>query len=195
VPSCVTCNRGFSLDEQYFWVLLGQISPSPTMAGKVASGGAIDRTLERSPLLDERLIRMIEPDEDGARVLIKPEIERVHRVISKLAIGLFFLRYGGAPPADLVHVVGAYPYTMDDLRPEPVFISTFTQRFRHKRWHHVQRQVFSYIFVRHPKHSGKLWCVMDFHETLWGVAEMPNPKSRRVGNRGQLPLFPSARAA
>lgn len=195
VPCCLRCNRGFSLDEQYFWVLLGQISPAPTMVAKVAAGGIIDRTLQRSPALDERLIRSLEPDEDGGRISIKVEIDRVHRVIKKLATGLFVVRYGRVPSPGSIRVIGAYPYRLSDERPLPVFISTFTERFRQKQWKHVQPKVFSYIFVRHPRSSSKIWCVMDLHQTLWGVAEMPNPQSVKIRTQRQLWLFPDLNAA
>lgn len=189
VPCCLRCNRGFSLDEQYFWVLLGQISPAPTMVAKIESGGIIDRTLQRSPGLEESLIQSLEIDKNG-HTLIKVEHNRLNRVVRKIATGLFAIKYGRIPMLESANVIGTFPYTSNDERPIPVFLSTFNERFHQKRWRHVQRKVFSYIFVRHPRSNAKIWCIMDFHQTLWGVVELPNPQSAKMMARRQLCLFP-----
>jgi hypothetical protein len=180
VRSCLDCNHGASLDEQYFLVLLGQISTSPFIVEKLAPGGQIDRTLTRSPALDERLLSALSVDEDSGRIVIEPEHARVHRVIRKMAIGLFVLRYGWAPAPEFVGPISVHPYNIRDQRPPHHFIATFTERFRAKRWRRVQAGVFSYIFVRDPMHSGKVWCVMDIYDCLWAVVQLPNPKSKKA---------------
>jgi hypothetical protein len=189
VAGCEPCNCGFSLDEQYFLVLLGQIGNSQTITAKVAPGGVIHRALTRAPALDERIFQALESDDEDGRILIRPEINRIRRVIRKIALGLFVLRYGRVPALDSVRPVNAYPYNLEDQRPAPYFIATFTERFRSKQWKHIQRGVFSYIFVRDPSSSSRVWCVMDFHQTLWGVAHLPNPKSVKVRNDKQLWLL------
>ncbi|MGH8004694.1 MAG: hypothetical protein ACRECJ_08225 [Limisphaerales bacterium] len=188
VSCCLKCNQGFSFDEQYFLILLGQIGTSSTIKAKVSSGGVIDRTLSRAPALDRRLFESLEIDEDG-RIVIHPEYERINRVIKKIAIGLFALRYGRVPASNVVGPVGAYPYNIEDQRPLPFFIATFTERFRSKQWQDTQPKVFSHIFVRDPQSSSKVWCVMDFHQTLWGVVHLPNPKSVKTKSDRQLWLF------
>ena len=188
VPSCEKCNTGFSLDEQYFLILLGQIGLTNALLQKTEMGGVIDRTLERAPKLDERLIASLETDEDG-RILVRPEIARVNRVIQKVGLGCFILRYGRIPRLEKLVPVAAYPYAMREERPAPLFVATFTERFRSKRWNHVQRGVFSYIIVRDPMTSRRLWCVMDFYETLWGVVHFPNPKSVQARQDRQLWLL------
>lgn len=190
VPSCVRCNHNASLDEQYFLVLLGQVSPSPAIAAKNSPGGVIDRTLTRSPALEERLLQSLGVDEESGSIFIQPETERVNRIVKKIATGLFALRYGRAPLSEQVGPIGLYPYLPSDNRPLPYFIATFTERFKSKQWKTVQRGVFSYIFVRDPKHSGKVWCVMDIYQSLWGVVHFPNPKSAKIRINAQLWLFP-----
>lgn len=194
VRSCVSCNRGASLDEQYFLVLVGQISTSPLIAEKLAPGGQIDRTLSRSPALEERLLQALSVDEESGRIHIQPEHERVHRVVRKIAIGLFVLRYGWAPSPDFVGPAGVYPYNIHDRRPPQYFISTLTERFRSKRWHTVQRGVFSYIFVRDLKHSGNVWCVMDLYDCLWAVVPLPNPKVKKMRLEPSRWLFDELRS-
>lgn len=190
VPSCIRCNQGASLDEQYFLVLIAQISLSPALLSKIAEGGIIDRALARSPALEERLLKSLEVDEEDGRVLIKPEMGRVQNVVRKIATGLFAIRYGKVPDPKRIGPIGVYPYQVRDDRPAAYFISTFTERFRSKQWKSAQSGVFSYIFVRDPKSSSKVWCVMDIHQTLWGVVHFPNPKSAKIRVDQQLWLFP-----
>ncbi len=191
VPSCEQCNNSHSGDEQYFLVLLGQIGASRTISAKVDTEGVIDRTLKRAPLLDERILRALEVDGESGRVLIRPETERVRRIIAKIARGLFVLRYGRVPAISSVGPVDAFPSSVDNQRPLPYVVAVFNERFRAKRWQHVQRDVFSYIFVRDPGSNSRVWCIMDFHDTLWGVTHLPNPKSVRMRNVRQLWLYPN----
>ena len=153
VPCCSRCNSKFSLDEQYFLILLSQIGASPTLAAKVESGGAIDRALSRRPAW------------------------HICAALQKVS-GL-----GGRFTGSGISLQHKRP------RPLPFFIGTFTARFRTKQWQHVQRGVFSYIIVRDPMHSSTLWCIMDFHETLWGVAHLPNPRSVQARQNRQLWLL------
>lgn len=190
VPSCRACNNGASLDEQYFLALLGHVSFSPSIEAKLAPGGLIDRTLLSSPALEERLLKALEIDEKTGNPVIKPEIHRVNRVVRKVATGLFALRYGRVPAHGEVGQVALYPYRPKDFRPLPYFVATFTERFKSKPWRHVQAETFSYIFVRDPRHNGKLWCVMDIYQSLWGVVHFPNPKNAKVRINQQLWLFP-----
>jgi hypothetical protein len=191
VPCCRKCNHGFSLDEQYLLVLLAQIGISSSLVSKVEQGGEVDRTLTRAPALDERIFRSLETDEEG-RILIKPEIARVQRIIQKIALGLYVLRYDRVPALSSMVPVGAYPFSISEGRPAPYFIATFTERFRAKRWTIAQPTIFSHIFVRDPRSSSRVWCVMDFHQTLWGVVHCPNPKSIKVRSDRQLWLASEA---
>lgn len=190
VPSCAKCNAGFSLDEQYLLVLLTEISTQHTLTAKRADGGTVNRALMRAPALQERFFKALQFDDEGA-IVIRPEFDRVNRVIQKIGLGLFVLRYNRIPRLSDVWPVAAYPYDVRDDRPVPLFISTFTERFRSKQWRHIQKGVFSYIIVRDPLHSEKVWCVMDFHQTLWGVAHFPNPRSVKARRNEQLWLFDS----
>ena len=185
---CQECNNGFSLDEQYFLTVLGQIGTSPTLVNKVEEGGQIDRALTHSPALDERIIQSLETSEDG-QITLRPETQRIHRVIRKIALGLFVHRYAKVPSWDAITPVAAYPYNIEDQRPAPFFVATFTERFRSKTWTHVQRGIFSYIVVRDPAQYSKYWCIIDFHQTLWGVSQFPNPRSIPSCQKQQLWLF------
>jgi hypothetical protein len=189
VPCCRSCNNEASLDEQYFLVLLSHVADSPSMEAKLVPGGIIKRTLNQAPALEERLLRALDVDEETGNPVIRPEMQRVNRVVKKIATGLFVLRYGRVPAVDQIARAALYPYKPNDERPLPYFIATFTERFKSKQWSTVQPGAFSYIFVRDPQHSGKVWCVMDIFQSLWGVVHLPNPKKARVRAVPQLWLF------
>ena len=190
LPACSKCNRGFSLDEEYFIVLLSQIGTSRSLQDRIVEGGSVDRALERNHNLDDRITSALYPDE-GGRVMIQPEIDRVNRVIRKIILGLYVLRYGQVPPLDSVVGVEAYPYNIDEMRPADAFVATHTERFQPKRWKAVQKGIFSYIFVRTDKSSSHYCCVVDLHANIWGVGYVPIPKqkfSRHATAAGQLEL-------
>lgn len=189
VPSCLGCNRGASKDEEYFLALIAQVSLSPHIAAKLAPGGSIDRAFVRSPALEELFLASMGVDEETGKPFIRPNFSRVGRVVKKIAVGLFALRYGWVPPAEDVGAAQLYPYELRDDRPLPYFISTFTEGFQSKRWKSVQVGVFSYIFVRDPMHSGTVWCVVDIHRSFWGVVHLPRARRGQVRSNRQLSLF------
>jgi hypothetical protein len=175
VPSCARCNQGWSQDEQYVLALLSQIGTSQVLTNKLATGGVVDRALRRRPLLERRLHDALQTDEEG-RILIAAELDRVHKVVSKIAQGLYVLRYKSNPGLARFSVRGVYPYNIREDRPAPVFVSTFTERFKPKIWETVQKGIFSYIFVRNPSTGPALWCILDVHSTLWAVIGAVSPK-------------------
>ena len=189
VPSCLDCNRGASKDEEYFLALIAQVSLSPFISAKLESGGTLDRAFTRSPAFEQLFLDAMGVDEDTGKPFIRPVLPRVTRVVKKIAVGLFALRYGWAPPLEEVRPANLFPYELRDDRPLPYFISTFTERFQPKRWQTVQPGVFSYIFVRDPNHSGTVWCLMDFHRSFWGVVHFPRSRAGKVRSNRQLHLF------
>jgi hypothetical protein len=106
VPSCSSCNAGFSLDEQYFVVLLTQVGVAPTLFRKQGPEGSITRALQKAPALKRRIFNSLASDEETGAILIRPELRRVHRVIQKIGLGLFVLRYNRVPrPGELARDV------------------------------------------------------------------------------------------
>ena len=186
-PACAACNRSFSLDEEYLLVLLSQIGTCLSLENKIAEGGCVDRALKSSPRLDERIIRSLKTGDDGV-VYIVPEHQRVNRILGKIALGLYVKRYSRVPDLDDFKPLGMFPYNIKDLRPAPIFISTYAERFYTKRWKAIQQGVFSYIFVREPSSGGRLLCIMDFHATAWGVISVPltSPSSKEKNLQRKL---------
>jgi hypothetical protein len=83
--SCIKCNTGFSADEEYVACLIecviqGTTKPTPKFRDKVA------RTLTARPSIAAR-IEKGKQSEINETILWQPEMDRVHRVIVKLAQG------------------------------------------------------------------------------------------------------------
>ena len=94
VPSCTECNSAPSLDEQYVAslievVLCGTTDPSRLHRDKIA------KTLEHAPALKERLDQAATVHNGGYAV--RPELERVDRVLEKIARGLWHFDNVDAP--------------------------------------------------------------------------------------------------
>ena len=94
VESCSACNESASLDEQYVACLIevalrGNTDPDDLQRPKVA------RTLRRDPALRARLARA-KFDVDGY-IEFQPETERVIRVLTKMARGLWYFEHAEAP--------------------------------------------------------------------------------------------------
>ena len=95
VEVCVTCNRSFSLDEEYTVAFLGSVlagSTDPTNPSNPAAG-----ILARNPKLRSRIERYkteYRTVGGGTQIAWKPELERVNRVVVKNARGHVFFEYG-----------------------------------------------------------------------------------------------------
>lgn len=182
VPACQSCNAGWSLDEQYMAVVLAQVGHHPHLMEKVEPGGSIDRTLAASPGLDETVTNALKVAEDG-RVWFQPDISRITRVIAKLAYGLFCLKYGhGAALKDFsVHWLAG---PGEEIPQHLVAAHWVWPGIRRKRRTLVQKGVFSFLFAQSwMAGDPPLYCMMDFHETIFAAVSCPAPVGRRADKR------------
>ncbi|EMQ4855075.1 hypothetical protein AAIB78_000198 [Morganella morganii] len=96
IEICKECNTSFSLDEEYFIILLSCIN-SGTTEPSAQKNPKIQRALIRNPSLMARLeaSKQFRVDENGEKQIIwQPEIDRIHRIILKNARGHAFYEYG-----------------------------------------------------------------------------------------------------
>lgn len=168
VPSCQPCNQNASLDEQYFLLFLGQVSISSSIGTQASLGGAIDRALTRAPALEELILQSLSVDEATGRPVISPNMDRLNRVVQKIAIGLFVRHYGRIRSTDKIGPIGVFPYenSVEGLVAQLVALAG---GINSKRWEVVQLGIFSYIFVLDPQLRGKIWCLMEIDRSLWGT--------------------------
>jgi hypothetical protein len=189
VWACAECNQGASRDEQYLLTLISHVSSAASLSARIDEGGSVDRAFDHDATLEEELLRSLEVDPQTGRVFVNVDLRRVERVLRKIARGLFVLRFGRAVPAQQLGRAALYPYDMEDTRPPGLFRLTFTERFAPKGWTVVQPGVFSYTFVRAFGGDG-VSCVMNLHNALWGVVDMPHPLHAKPLGGAQGWLFP-----
>jgi hypothetical protein len=191
VPACSTCNNSFSTHEEYLLNILVGISSNPTLTRKIEVGGNVYRAWQRSDKLKNRIYDSIQKDENG-RIYIKPEHERVRKVLEKNALGLYYHRYKVSAKLESFKCTGVYPYEIIDTRPAEVVLLTNDDKFMPKRWTSIQKNVFDYIVVRDWRRGNKYSMIFNIHNTLWALIEIPFPNYRKrklKTNLYQLNLF------
>lgn len=109
VEVCTPCNKGFSLDEQYFVAFLGAV-----LAGSTEPGTGMISPSARILSENEKLRARIErsrsetPTHEGRTIITwTPEVERVNRVLVKNARGHAFFEYGEPMLREASHVWAA----------------------------------------------------------------------------------------
>ncbi|MFV8465381.1 hypothetical protein [Flavobacterium sp. LB1P62] len=191
IPACQICNNSFSLDEEYFLNVLATLSESGPLVTRTESGGKIYKSRERNSTLYKRLLNSLVQEEDG-RTYFKPEIDRLKRVIEKYAFGIYYNKYEKHAPLNLFKCVGFYPFQAEETRPSEIVLLTHSEKFKLKKWIHIQENVFSYIVVRDWRRNNKLTMIFHVHNTAWCVIQIPYPTSNKWNKRnieGQFKIF------
>lgn len=178
-------------------IALSHVGFTATLRSKLDEGGQVDRALERNERLDERIQQSLEPG-PGNRIYFKPERNRIDNVASKIALGLYVLRYRKFPRLDQFGPVEIHHHLEDGLIEGQHFVSTSTgrvplatinSRFEFKPWTVIQSGVFAYIFVRtwfQYRLPNKLTCLMVFHGTLLVAVGCPWPSGGRGSPRQRV---------
>ncbi|MET4084021.1 hypothetical protein ABIB40_003994 [Pedobacter sp. UYP30] len=191
IDACAKCNHSFSFDEEYFLNVLTTLSESPNLRARTEPGGSIYKSRTRSSKLFERLLKSIKQDDDG-RTYLRPETERLKKVIEKNAFGLYYHKYDKIPSLNSFKCVGFYPFNAEETRPEEIILLTHTEKFLPKKWTHIQEDVFSYIVVRDWRRNNQLTMIFHIHNTAWCVIKISFPTSNKWNKRsieGQYQLF------
>lgn len=196
IPACKRCNQSFSLDEEYFLNVLCEISSNTDLLAKKSPNGNVYKARLRSPKLNNRIESSLCIRDDG-RVMFQTEFIRIKRVIEKIALGLYFSCYKRKSDIKLFNCSGFYAFEVEETRPADIFMLTYSEIFKIKKWHHLQKNVFSYIIVRDWRRENKLSMIIQFHNTAWAIVEIPYPSSNtgrsstkiRCPNISQLELF------
>ena len=191
IPACLKCNQSFSLDEEYFLNVLVTLSENPILQARTQPGGKIYKSRQRSTKLYDRLIKSLVQDDDG-RTYFRPEVDRLKKVIEKNALGLYYHKYGKLPSLNSFDCIGFYPYNAEETRPHEVIMLTHTEKFKPKKWTHIQENVFSYIVVRDWRRNNQLTMIFHIQNTAWCVIKIPFPTSDKWTKRkieGQYQLW------
>lgn len=173
VAACLECNRSFSRDEEYFLLVLSQITNSHQLLA------AAEKILDRSAGLGARLLNSLVV-EQGLKVSVNVDQERMARVVQKIACGLVAFRY-----RSLIRLNAVGPVIISPHQP-PIewMVRAHTEHFQAKRWENIRRGVFSFMFV---KYESRLSCLMKFYEVLFAVVHLPAIAAHRVRRRAENP--------
>lgn len=188
VPSCQLCNQSFSKDEEYFINILSEIATNRTLRQKLEVGGSIYNARIRRPKLGERIDRS-KTEGENKIIYITPEFERLALIVEKISRGLYMIKYKKGSPVHTFNCIGIYPFNIEDQRPADIFLLTYSEKFKSKRWNIIQRGVFSYIVVRDWRRENRLSMIMNFHDTVWAVVAIPFPSNNKFFKEGILKLI------
>lgn len=193
IPACKKCNQSFSLDEEYFINVLTEISNNPNLIARKLEGGNVYKARKRSPKLKFKMEESYFQDETG-KIYFRTEQDRIKKVIEKNALGLYYHKYKKKALLKSFNCNGFYPFENEETRPAEIFMLTYSEKFKIKKWIHIQPNVFSYIVVRDWTRNNKLTMIFHIHNTVWCVIEIPYPTSKRINsniktNQKQLTLF------
>jgi hypothetical protein len=153
---------------------------------KKQSGGSVYSARERSIGLKKRIEDSLIQGEDG-KIYFQSENDRIKRVIEKNSFGLYFHKYKKLSPLRNFNCVGFYPFSVEETRPAEVFLLTYTERFKPKRWTTIQKNVFSYIVVRDWRRENQLTMILHLHNSAWCLIELPYPHRKiKANNEGRV---------
>lgn len=158
---------------------------------KVAPGGKVDRMLARNRKMEEEFVQA--SGVEGGRIYIQPEMRKIQRVVRKIAFGLYVNRYGRCKVPYLNDFKIMLLSHISQEEASRILVMAHTERFQPRRWTHIQRGIFSYMFVRNWVWGdyGRLVCLFKMHETLLAAVVCPDLKSkgRKQDSSGQQKLF------
>lgn len=120
VPCCNACNRGYSMDEEYFrLIIVGLLCHSADADQQF--DGPLSRSMDRLPGLEDLMFGSLTAASD--QVLLDLDYVRVFRIADKIARGLSFAVLGACYPAH-------EPYSIDFSEVDsPSAVQTFGPDF------------------------------------------------------------------
>lgn len=92
VPTCESCNHSFSLDEQYLFYFIDFLNSVEENEGNSIRELA-ERTYEHNKSLEDRMFNSIKVD-NNEEPYFKFEVERINKVVLKIARCLFYFHDG-----------------------------------------------------------------------------------------------------
>jgi len=192
IPSCEKCNKSFSLDEEYFINVLVEISTNPALLSKKDVNGSVYRARQRSIKLKKRIESSLLTGNDG-RIYIKPEYERIEKIIEKNALGLYYRKYKLVLRLKDFRCSGIFPADIFNHQPTEIYLLTLGDKsFMPRKWTIIQDGVFSYVITKDFRRNNKAIMIFNIHNTIWTVIDIPYPNYRirkAKINKGQMELF------
>jgi hypothetical protein len=187
VPCCDSCNGAWSKDEQYFKIALSFMGGNIDLDGMHDEDRFTHKTLSNPKAfgLDDTILNSLGVDEFD-RPYFSPDLQRLHRVLEKIAFGLCELRGWQTTGAsfnticlDRLSELLAGPTTADYL------LAIFQKS--QQTWNVVQPSVFEYILFRRADYaSGTAYCALRFYSSIAAIVALDS--LREVDWNGALVL-------
>jgi hypothetical protein len=181
VPACKDCNKGFSLDEQYFRDHIVALTTGKSLTADYIFDSVIKKSVRRRPALAiEMFSRMSVVDYYsphgvylGKRTAVQmPEItwERIFRILTKTTKGLFYYHFKTVIPDNFVikHIqIFDDTFKKNDLSG---LLSTITWQIP------KYDNVFRYGFAKVPELVDSVW-LSDYYQNAGFMTFVRDPKN------------------
>lgn len=174
VPSCLSCNHSFSLDEEVFRNFLVHMCMKKSLTASALMDTKIKRSIIARPNMAKKAMEKMELVNYyhkgiylGKKTAIKLEDsdwKRYFNVLSKIIKGLHFTEFKKIVPGDMKieHVVGNNNLTQR-LLPE----------LKKLKWNTVNKDVFSYGYSGFDENLCSVW-VTEFFKNIYFMSYVLN---------------------
>jgi hypothetical protein len=175
VPSCSACNATWSMDEQYLKLALSFMDCNFELDAMHDEDGFTNKTLSHPEAcgLDDAILNSIGVDELG-KPFLAPNMQRLHRVLEKTALGLCELRGWQTTGVSFTTVCFDRFSELPSGRTNAgghSAIFVLSQR----TWNVVQHNVFEYALYRLTNDAqGSAYCALHFYDSITAIVALSN---------------------
>jgi len=165
VPSCLSCNKSFQKDEDFFRQFYASMLMDRSPEAKKLMDGEVSRSILRTPALGRQMFSQMKLVDAYTRSgLYKGKMTmysisdsdkvRINRVVNKIIKGLFFHEFSQILPEEwVIKIVWITPkiekeQKLDEMAKEP-------------RWKVIKEDTFAYWVNNVPKTFQSIW-LLDF---------------------------------
>jgi hypothetical protein len=173
VPSCYSCNKGFQLDDDYFWMIMhtrmetgGHAELNKTKAKFITSLNRKESARYKRAILNSLFSTELVTKSGlyvGRATAFRVKGKRLNRVASRIVKGLFYHEKGFRLPDDCEALAFADPLTMND---DPEVINRMVSFMLTKPEKVIGDNVFSYRYYFHEEEEYTSAWLMVFYESM-----------------------------
>lgn len=173
VPSCDTCNNGFQMDDDYFWMIMhtrmetgGHTELTKTKARFVASLNRKESARYRRAILNSMFSAELVTKSGlyvGTATAFRVNGDRLNRVANRIVKGLFYQEKGFRLPDKCEAVAFADPLTMND---DPDVVNRIVSFMLTKPEKVIGNNVFSYRYYFHEEEEYTSAWLMIFYGSM-----------------------------
>ena len=181
VPSCASCNGGFQLDDDYFWMIMhtrmetgGHPELTRTKAKFISSLNRMESARYKRAILNSMFLAELVTKSSlyvGTATAFRVDGERLNKVASRIIKGLFYYEKGFRLPDECEAVAFADPLTMSD---DPEVINRLVSFMLTRPEQIIGNNVFSYRCHFHEEEEYTSAWLMLFYENMLFLGSTSN---------------------